>query len=171
MPHNRQVNELRNNLDPTQQQRVAAARERLRKIAYWLEGCIPVPGTRWTVGLEPIIGMVPIAGDALGFAVSSLIIFEGIKLGAPPKLIGRMIGVTALDTVVGLVPLLGDVFDFAYKANKRNAALLLRHLDEVEGKPVRKSWQQRVVGVALLGGLIVLVGWAAYGAYRLVTAS
>lgn len=153
--------------DPAQQQRIDAARGRLQQIAYWLDGCIPVPGTRWTVGLDPIIGMVPIAGDALGFVVSSLIIFEGIKLGAPPRLIVRMIGVMVLDVLIGLVPVLGDLFDFAYKANKRNADLLTRHLDELEGKPSKRSWPRRLFGAALLGGLLLLMGWAVYSSYRL----
>lgn len=151
--------------DPSHQARINAARGRLQQIAYWLEGCIPVPGTRWTVGLEPIIGMVPVAGDALGFAASSLIIFEGIKLGAPPRLIARMIGVTMLDGLIGLVPVLGDLFDFAYKANKRNAALLTRHLDEMEGKPPHKSILRRAVSLALLGGVASLLGWGVYRLY------
>jgi hypothetical protein len=166
MSHNAGVNDTRSAPPAEHHQRIRATRERLQQIAYWLENCIPIPGTRWKIGLEPIIGLVPVAGDAIGFALSTLIIFEGIKLGAPSSLITRMVGITVFDVLVGLVPVLGDLFDFAYKANRRNAQLLTKHLDEIEGlPPARRSWPRRMLSLALLGAVAMLLGW---GVYRLL---
>lgn len=157
------MNDTRSAPPAEHHQRIRAARERLQQIAYWLEGCIPIPGTRWKIGLEPIIGLVPVAGDVIGFALSTLIIFEGIKLGAPSSLITRMVGITVFDVLIGLVPVLGDLFDFAYKANRRNAQLLTKHLDELEGKPpAQRSVARRFVGMILLLGSAALVCWSLY---------
>ena len=166
MSHNAGVNDSRTAATPAQDSRIRATRGRLQQIAYWLDGCIPIPGTRWKIGLEPIIGLVPVAGDVIGFLLSTLIILEGIKLGAPATLIARMIGITLLDAVGGLVPVFGDLFDFAYKANRRNSQLLTKHLDELEGRPVPKSRLRQLFGLMLLGGVAVLLCW---GAYRLYT--
>jgi hypothetical protein len=73
-----------------------------------------------------------------------------------------MVGITILDVLIGLVPLLGDLFDFAYKANKRNADLLTRHLDELEGKPMPRSWPSRMMGMCLLLIVAGLFGWVCY---------
>ena len=45
-----------------------------------------------------------------------------------------MVANVALDGVVGAVPLVGDVFDVAFRANRRNMALLRAHLDKTEGR-------------------------------------
>lgn len=34
-----------------------------------------------------------------------------------------------LDALLGSVPLVGDIFDVAWKANRKNVALLKRHLE------------------------------------------
>jgi hypothetical protein len=43
-----------------------------------------------------------------------------------------MAGNVAMDTVFGSVPLVGDIFDAAFKSNRRNVALLRRHLDRTK---------------------------------------
>ena len=156
-------------LPPEHHHRVRATRARLQRIAYWLEGCIPIPGTRWKIGLEPIIGLVPIAGDVVGFLLSTIIVLEGIKLGAPASLITRMVGITIFDVLIGLVPVLGDLFDFAYKANRRNAQLLTQHLDELEGKPAPKSRLRQLLSLAILGGVAVLLLWGVYWLIRVLS--
>ena len=46
----------------------------------------------------------------------------------PRVAVARMMTNIAIDTLIGSIPLLGDAFDFAFKANRRNVALLRRHL-------------------------------------------
>lgn len=152
--------------DPDKQY-IQPVRARLQKIAYWLDGCIPVPGTRWKVGLEPIIGLVPVAGDVIGFLLSGFIIIEAVRIGAPPRLLARMIGITVVDVLSGLVPVIGDLFDFAFKANRRNAELLSRHLDALEGRQAGGSRWRQLFYLVLLA---VITGMLLWGLYRLLQA-
>jgi predicted SpoU family rRNA methylase len=88
-----------------------------------------VPGTTIRFGLDALIGLVPGIGDAITTAVALYIVNEARALGAPPLLIARMLANVALDGVVGVIPLVGDAFDVAFRANRRNMALLRDHLD------------------------------------------
>lgn len=88
-----------------------------------------VPGTNIRFGLDALIGLVPGIGDLITTALSLYIVNEARALGAPSLLVVRMLANVALDGVVGAVPLFGDVFDVAFRANRRNLALLHEHLD------------------------------------------
>jgi hypothetical protein len=103
--------------------------ERVRRLATYLDDWIKVPGTRWRVGLDSIIGLVPGLGDAVTLGASLYIIRKAYLWGTPSGLMGRMIGNLAVDLVIGAIPLLGDIFDAGWKANRRNVKLLLRHMD------------------------------------------
>ncbi len=123
-----------------------------------------VPGTRFRFGLDPVIGLVPGLGDAVGAAFSALILLAGVRLGAPPVVLLRMVGNIALDALVGAVPVLGDAFDFGFKANRRNLALLERW--ERAPAAVHRASRLLLAAIFLLV-LAVLVG-AAVGGYFLV---
>lgn len=102
----------------------AAALERVERIAWLLDGAIVIPGTGRRVGLDALLGLVPVAGDLAGGLLGGWIVCEAFRLGAPAGLIARMLGNLAIDTGLGAIPLAGDVFDAAWKANRRNADLL-----------------------------------------------
>jgi hypothetical protein len=131
--------------------------DRLRRLGYLLDNSIPIPGTRYRIGLEAIIGLVPGLGDLVGAGFSAWIILQAARLGAPPSLVGRMAWNLLVDAVVGAVPLLGDVFDAGYKANMRNLALLERH---VQGPAASHRASRRFVAVLALLLLLLLVGAA-----------
>ena len=116
--------------DLTRAQRIA----RIDALATLMDTAFVVPGTQVRFGLDALIGLVPGIGDAISTAISLFVVSEARALGAPAWLIARMIGNVALDGVVGAVPLVGDVFDVAFRANRRNMALLREHLDKVEGR-------------------------------------
>lgn len=113
-----------------QEPAVHEARERLRQLAWLLDSSIPIPGTRLTVGIDALVGLVPVLGDLIGVALSSLILLEARRLGAPRHVLARMALNIALEGAVGAVPLAGDVFDAAFKANQRNFRLLERWLEK-----------------------------------------
>ena len=87
-----------------------------------------MPGTNIRFGIDALIGLVPGLGDAITTLMSLYIVQEARALGAPRHLIARMLVNVALDGVVGVVPLLGDAFDVMWRANRRNMALLQKHL-------------------------------------------
>ncbi|MGX5843589.1 DUF4112 domain-containing protein [Mesorhizobium sp. ArgA1] len=87
-----------------------------------------VPGTSIRFGLDALVGLVPVLGDAATGIVSVYIVLRARSCGAGKTLVARMLGNVLLDTVVGSVPILGSIFDVYFKANNRNIRLLRRHL-------------------------------------------
>ena len=126
--------------------------DRLRRYAGWLDGGFRVPGTRFRIGLDPILGLVPGLGDAAGALLATGLFAEGIRRGVPRATLVRIASNIALDFLIGAVPLLGDLFDFGWKANLRNVALLERHAVNPAG--ARRGDRLFVV---LLGGSLLLV--------------
>ena len=113
--------------------------ERCRTVAAALDDAIPVPGTDRRVGLDSILGLLPVAGDAVAAAAASYIVLEAARLGAPRGTLVRMGFNVALDFGVGSIPLLGDLFDAAFKANLKNVELLERHLDDATVEAASES--------------------------------
>jgi hypothetical protein len=136
-----------------------AARERLNFLAWLLDSSIPLPGTRFTIGLDAIVGIVPFLGDLIGVALSSLILAEANRLGAPRALLVRMAFNVAVDGVVGLVPLVGDAFDAGWKCNQRNVRLLNAWLDH----PHKAQRGNRLFVALLVLALAAFSGLCLYG--------
>lgn len=113
---------------PQQEQQVTVLSEdrlyRLNWLSRILDTAFPIPGTSLRFGLDGIVGLIPGIGDPVGALLSSYVIFESARVGAPKRLLLRMIGNVALESLIGVIPLLGDLFDFGWKANVRNLALL-----------------------------------------------
>lgn len=105
---------------------------RLHRLAHVLDSSVPLPGG-YRIGVDGLIGLIPGLGDAAGALLSSYILLEGHRLGASTPVLMRMAFNILVETVVGLVPVAGDLFDFAWKANRRNVALLEEHLRESSG--------------------------------------
>jgi hypothetical protein len=116
-----------------------------------LDSAFSIPGTRIRFGLDPLIGLVPGIGDAVGAVFSGYLILQASRLGAPRSTITRMIANVAIDTVVGWVPLLGDLFDVGWKANTRNLALLEQH---VQHPGAARAGSRRAL--LLLGGALLV---------------
>jgi hypothetical protein len=93
-----------------------------------LDAGIRIPGFTVRFGLDPILGLIPGAGDAAGAVLAGWILVEAVRMGASRATLLRIAGNVALDAGLGAVPVIGDIFDFAWKANLRNVALLERHL-------------------------------------------
>ena len=120
---------------------------RLEALGRLMDGAFVLPGTNIRLGLDAIIGLVPVVGDVISGLVSSYLIWEARQLGAPRWLIARMMANTFLDTTIGAIPLVGDAFDLLFRANMKNMALLRRHMEKrglthtagpiIEGEAVR----------------------------------
>jgi hypothetical protein len=125
---------------------------RARSVARLLDTSIPIPGTGRTIGLDPIIGLIPFIGDFGGALLSGYIILAAAQAGVPSFTLMRMIYNVAVDTLAGSVPLVGDFFDAAWKSNIRNVALFERH----EGRGAPKS-AYRLVSVVMVVSAIVFL--------------
>jgi hypothetical protein len=108
--------------------------EQVRFIARLMDEQFTLPGTKVRFGLDSIIGLFPGLGDVITSAISLLIVHHAWQTGASPLTLARMLGNIGVDFAVGAVPVLGDLFDVAFKANRKNARLLERHLHQLTAK-------------------------------------
>jgi hypothetical protein len=122
-------------IDISSAERKRRARERLITLTRLMDSAIDVPVLRTTVGLDALLGVVPVAGDLLSAAVGVYLIAQARELGASRWLQAKMASNLALDAAVGAVPLAGDVFDVYFRAHRRNLKLLQKELGEpfIEG--------------------------------------
>jgi Domain of unknown function (DUF4112) len=113
------------------------ANENLDLLAHLLDDWFRIPGTSIRFGLDGIIGLIPWLGDVLAGLASCILIIAAWFRGVPYVTLTRMVVNLAIDVVIGAIPLLGDIFDIAWKANRRNYALMTRHLEQ----PHRHTWR------------------------------
>lgn len=107
----------------------ASVRRRVEAMEAVLEGLFVIPGTRRRVGLDSLIGLIPVVGDIATAAMGAWIVWEARNLGMSKWQLTRMAANIGVDTLVGAVPFAGDLFDFLYKSNTKNLRIIRRHLD------------------------------------------
>lgn len=110
---------------PSRARRIA----RLHRVARLMDSAFRVPIVGIRVGLDPLLGLLPAAGDLVGAAVSAWIVVSAARLGVPRDAILRMALNVGIDLLVGTVPVVGDLFDATFRANRRNVAILEEHLE------------------------------------------
>ena len=108
----------------------ASVRRRLEAMEGVLERAFVVPGINRQVGLDAILGLVPVVGDVITTAMGAWLIWEARNLGMSKFQLARMAGNVGVDTLIGASPLVGDLFDFAFRSNTRNLRILKRYLDK-----------------------------------------
>jgi Domain of unknown function (DUF4112) len=131
------------------------ADENLDLLAHVLDEWFRVPGTSIRFGLDGILGIVPGLGDILGGLASSILVLAAWVRGVPYVTLVRMVVNIAIEVMVGTIPLLGDAFDIAWKANRRNYALVVRHLQQ----PRKQTWRDWVflLLIAMALALVCLI--------------
>ena len=108
----------------------AALRKRVEMLEIILERSFVVPGINRPIGLDAIVGLVPVVGDVITAAMGVYLIWEARNLGMPKWKILRMMGNLGVDTAIGAIPLVGDAFDFMFRSNTRNLKIIKKHLDK-----------------------------------------
>lgn len=126
---------------------------RARAVARLLDRSFRIPGTSLRFGLDPVLGLVPVVGDAVTALASGYILYVAWLNGVPGSMIARMMVNVLLDTLLGAIPIVGDIFDAGWQANARNVALLEKWL-ESEGSARHHSV---AILVAVIVGLLVLL--------------
>ena len=111
--------------------------ENLEMLTHVLDDWLRIPGTSVRFGVDAIIGLVPGIGDVLGGVASCILLLAAWFRGVPYIALVRMAVNVGIEVLVGSVPLVGDAFDVAWKANRRNYKLLVRHVDQ----PRRHTWK------------------------------
>ena len=108
----------------------ASVRKRVESLEYLLERSFVIPGINRHVGLDSIVGLLPVVGDIVTAAMGAYIVWEARNLGMSKFQLARMAANVGFDTLIGAVPLAGDVFDFFYRSNSKNLRIIRKHLDK-----------------------------------------
>jgi hypothetical protein len=130
-----------------------SADETIERLAWLMDRSIQLPGG-YSVGLDPIIGLVPGIGDLIGTLVSSAIVVQAHRAGIPRSTLLRMVTNVGIDAVVGAIPFLGDLFDFAFKANTKN--LELYRSARTGARDTRRDVGFLVAVLVALGSIVAL---------------
>lgn len=138
--------------------------ERLRRLSFVLDNAIGIPGTRFRIGIDPLLGLIPGGGDTAGMVLSAFIVLEAARMGASKSTLGVMAFNILVETLAGIVPGIGDLFDAVWKSNVKNIELLEQQLNLPQPTGARNHW----FAILLVIGLgIVLVG-CGYLSFRIL---
>ncbi len=112
----------------------SGARARVEFLEKTLERAFVIPGLNRPIGLDSILGLVPVAGDVVAGGMGLYLVWEARNLGLPKLTLARMLMNVGFDTMLGAIPLVGDAFDFFFRSNSRNLRLIKRHLDRADAR-------------------------------------
>ncbi len=110
--------------------------QKIRRMAKLLDTAIGIPGTKFRIGLDPILGLIPGGGDLITATISFYLVFLATRFGLEKPEIAKMIKNIMLETTVGFIPIAGDIFDAYFKTNMRNLEILEQHLAKTEKQDV-----------------------------------
>jgi hypothetical protein len=113
--------------------RVRQKETQTEKLAHLLDDAVRIPGTAIRFGMDPIIGLIPVAGDILTVLCGSFILLTARQLGVPLKDLTRMTYHQLINGLIGTIPVLGDLYSFSFKSHAKNSALLVRALKQGKG--------------------------------------
>jgi hypothetical protein len=126
----------------------------LSRLSAWLlDDLIPIPGTKFRLGLDPIIGLIPGFGDSSTAVISSMILLHALRSGVPRIVLVRMAMNVLINSLGGAVPVVGDIFSAFFKSNRRNVELLDRHAGTTTRASTTSDW---IFVCALIGGILAI---------------
>jgi len=139
--------------DPTEQ---ATA----RILAKYLDELIPIPGTKFRIGLDPILALIPGVGDTVASGAGVIIMLDALRSGVPLSVLMRMGANMGINFLIGLVPGLGAAGSAFFKSNSRNLRLLT-HWQSGQRDKVKRSTFRFFAGIMILITMAVLLVIAA----------
>ena len=140
----------------------------LEMLAHWLDAVFEIPVLGWRFGLDALLGLIPGFGDTASAFASIYILRAATNFGVPRVTIARMTLNIILDLIVGIIPFAGDAFDVYWKANKRNVALLRRHLEATPATERKLERADRLFVVAMIALICAILVASVAAAYYLL---
>jgi len=134
--------------------------ESLRALKRLLDEQFRVPGTNLRFGWDPLIGLIPWAGDALTAILGVGVVLQAHHMRVPKVVQLRMVFNVLIDLLLGVVPFFGDTIDFFWKSNTKNFALLERHVQLESQAGLAGSAATAGDWVFVLAVIAVIVGVA-----------
>lgn len=127
-----------------------------RVLTHLLEDLVPVPGTKFRFGLDPLLSIIPWAGSVIGAVFGGFLLFDAVRLRMPVPVLVRMLGNWLIDWLVGLVPYAGPFFDAAWRSNRKNLTLLNRTIADRE-QVRHASVLYWITAATILGVVVALI--------------
>jgi Domain of unknown function (DUF4112) len=139
---------------PPEKRNRAKLESLFRWVALVMDELITLPNTKFRLGIDPLIGLIPGIGDTASAAVSAVLLIQAARRGVPKILLARMSLNILVNELIGIIPGFGDAFSFWFKSNKRNYELLL-----TQGAGTRRATKSDwLFVIAVLGVLFIIVG-------------
>lgn len=146
-----------------------ASLDKFRALATLTDSAFRVPGTRLRFGLDAILGLIPVVGDALGGLIGAYIVQSAANFGVPRVVRAQMMLNLWIDMVIGLIPFAGDLFDVGWKANTRNVDLMQQAMSDPDA--AKRRSRRVLVGLTLASiaslALIVFLFLWMFGVVRM----
>lgn len=127
----------------------------IEKAVRFLDSKFKIPGTPFRFGLDPVIGLIPFAGDIITLLIQGMLATEMLRCGASGRVAARMFINILMDTLLGSIPVAGALIDIFFKANTRNLKLLKEHYEE--GKHKGSATKVIVLFISAIAGLLLIV--------------
>jgi hypothetical protein len=108
----------------------ADVRRRIEAMEHLLERSFTIPGTRFPVGLDVVLDLVPGIGTTIAAAMGAYMAWEARNLGMSKSQIARMAGNVGFDWMLGMIPWVGAIPDLFFRSNSRNLKIIRKHLDK-----------------------------------------
>lgn len=108
----------------------ASVRARVTAMERLLERSFVIPGVNMPIGLDVLIGLVPVVGEIVTASMGAYIVWEARNLGLSKWKLAQMGFNVLFDTAIGAIPVVGDAADLFFRSNTKNLRIILRHIDK-----------------------------------------
>lgn len=139
-------------------QRTEEIRNKLNQLAWLMDSSIPIPGTQIRFGIDGLIGLIPVLGDIVGAIISSHIISQAARIGAPKSILMKMAFNVGFDALLGVIPIIGDLSDFFWKANQKNINLLNNYVINPQKTTSHSRFFVGMLGVIVVSAVLIIGG-------------
>jgi hypothetical protein len=133
---------------------VRSKEQQAERLAHMLDDVLHLPGIRMRMGVDPLLGLIPVVGDALATVGGAALLVMARQLHVPWSLLVQMAYNLFKNGLFGSVPFAGDAYSFYFKSNAVNTTLILRAVKHGEEDSCPLTTHpltiQDVIGLAML---------------------
>jgi|TARA_B110000902_G_C14285243_1_gene578457 hypothetical protein len=115
-----------------------------QKLANLTDNKVRIPFIGVRLGLDFLIGLIPVIGDLIMTAVSLSIVAMAKSISVPRALRIAMLKNIGIDFLLGLIPFVGDVVDLFYKSNQKNVRIMEKWWVSQNHQQIQSNSQQAV---------------------------
>jgi hypothetical protein len=113
-----------------------------QKLANLTDSKVRIPFIGVRLGLDFLIGLIPVIGDVIMVGVSLSIVAMAKSIEVPRALRLAMLKNIGIDFLLGLIPFVGDVVDLFYKSNQKNVRIMEKWWVSQNHQQIQSSSQQ-----------------------------